>query len=232
MFSSISTIMALPDEASIRDKSVCRVSCRQYRPSVVRTLTGLVDVDRPVASQVRVRDMVWSLSMICRYNGHAPVFYSVAEHSVLSVGLSEVLGPDLGDTVRLAVLCHDLHEAYVGDCIRPLKSVLQDFRRLEEGWELAVAEYLGIFLTPGEQSHVREVDLLMAIIEMSTFYDDPPERQLAASLGLESALLRKPEGWSPERARDEFMGVLERLRPGSACTPDGTSLQGFGKERL
>ena len=66
-------------------------------------------------------DIATSLSNICRFNGHLPSFYSVAEHSVRVAWWLT----DQGFTADIALtgLLHDAAEAYVGDMMRPLKRV-------------------------------------------------------------------------------------------------------------
>ena len=68
---------------------------------------------------ITLNDVAHSLSMICRYNGHVPTFYSVAEHSVRVASLLETNGHPRN--VVLTGLLHDASETYVGDMVRPLK---------------------------------------------------------------------------------------------------------------
>lgn len=84
-------------------------------------------------------DIAQSLSHLCRFNGHTEKFYSVAEHSVL---VSLALEHKYPDDTELAFygLMHDAQEAYVGDVATPLKSMLPDFRHLEQQvWDHAIA---------------------------------------------------------------------------------------------
>jgi len=72
----------------------------------------------PTVDAISIHDIAHSLSLLCRYNGHTPQFYSVAEHSVL---VSRILPDDLA----LVGLLHDATEAYVGDMSRPCKKSLR-----------------------------------------------------------------------------------------------------------
>lgn len=205
MLLSIFVNMSLPDEASNLDKSVAS------------TLTGRVDVARPTAAQVRVLDMAWALSMLCRYNGQVPFFYSVAEHSVLATHLSEAMQPDLRGEVRLAVLCHDLHEAYMGDFISPLKVLFPEYRELERRWEEAVREALGLRLSVEESDHVVKVDRLMKVVETSVFFDALPSGNGELSLFVAELVAKHgPRGWNPGTAHEEFTTVLKSLWQGVA----------------
>jgi uncharacterized protein len=86
----------------------------------IETVTGVAfDVMNPEPGSVNLTDVAWSISKICRYNGHVPSFYSVAEHSVrVAWWLAE---RDESPEVVLTGLLHDASEAYVGDMVRPLK---------------------------------------------------------------------------------------------------------------
>jgi hypothetical protein len=75
-----------------------------------------------------------SLSLLCRYGGHCQEFYSVAEHCV---NVSFVVSPENA----LWGLLHDAAEGLgLIDMPRPVKSLLRDYYRLEEGIMRAVAE--------------------------------------------------------------------------------------------
>lgn len=77
------------------------------------------DYDNPT---VNLGDIAHALAFTCRYGGHIPVFYSVAEHSlVVSHQLERVYGDS---ALALSGLLHDAHEAYIGDVVGPFKSRL------------------------------------------------------------------------------------------------------------
>ena len=109
----------------------------------------------PVAEDVTWRDIAISLGRVCRFNGHTTAFYSVAQHSMLAVGvvreafagkgrLSHLMtaAGDAADDVKaaiakarhddethrrmlLATLLHDAHEAYIGDIATPVAQALE-----------------------------------------------------------------------------------------------------------
>lgn len=100
--------------------------------SLLTTSHVAYNVIDPCHEDVRAEDVARSLSHICRYNGHVPSFYSVAEHclrvarwlrlATRPVGItSQIMVPDSGPSLQLTGLLHDAAEAYVGDMIRPLK---------------------------------------------------------------------------------------------------------------
>lgn len=72
-------------------------------------------------------EIAHSLSMQCRYTGHARRFYSVAEHSLLVSAIMLEFG--LGDPRE--GLLHDAVEAYLSDIAAPWKAMLPDYKRIE-----------------------------------------------------------------------------------------------------
>lgn len=104
------------------------------------TASGIqFDVLHPRMDRVDVYDVARSLSHICRYNGHLPGFYSVAEHSVRVSEHLQTSGED--PLVCLTGLLHDAAEAYIGDMVRPIKK-LPEMKVFEEDIEPRVAVVL------------------------------------------------------------------------------------------
>jgi len=84
----------------------------------IQTYTGgKFDFDDLESNEINIEDIAHSLSMLCRYNGHTKMFYSVAEHSLL---IAEVVS----DKAKLFALLHDAAEVYISDISRPLKKFL------------------------------------------------------------------------------------------------------------
>lgn len=116
-----------------------------------------IDYDDPRPEQISLEDVAHGLSMLCRYGGHTPFFYSVAEHAVLVAGLLAEDGwtPPL----ILAGLHHDDHEAYLGDLPTPLKNVLGDrYEILRDRFDVAISEALGWSLSLADHSAVHQAD--------------------------------------------------------------------------
>lgn len=97
----------------------------------------------PRVMDVRIEDIAHSLALICRFGGHIPRWYSVAEHSVEC--WLKAVGELQPRDVQLATLLHDAAEAYLGDVVKPLKVLLDPiYGPLEKKNEQAIAKRFGI----------------------------------------------------------------------------------------
>lgn len=99
----------------------------------------------PRPEDFNIEDIARSLSQICRFGGHCRPFYSVAQHSYFVSCLAEKEAKVRGLITRpfaLAGLLHDAAEAYIGDCVRPLKrtSAMMRYRDVEKSIEEALAQ--------------------------------------------------------------------------------------------
>lgn len=109
---------------------------------VIETVTGVrANILDLTHEMINLEDISTSLSHICRYNGHVPHFYSVAEHSVLVANWLEDNGHD--PKTILTGLLHDASEAYVGDMVRPLKRH-EEYGAAHQRAEEKIAEKISI----------------------------------------------------------------------------------------
>jgi len=122
----------------------------------------------PRPDEIYIKDIAHHLSLICRFGGATPWFYSVAEHSLWVSKLSAP--PD-----RLWGLLHDAAEAYLGDIIRPVKRhpCLADFTYAEYTLLSVIMRKFG--LPPEEPASVRNADELMLGIEGCNLHGRVPE---------------------------------------------------------
>ncbi len=94
-----------------------------------QTFSGKVfDLVNPDPESVSIKDIAVALANQCRFNGHTRRFYSVAEHCLyVSRAVSGI-----SREMAYYGLMHDAAEAYVGDVVAPLKSLLPEYRAVEE----------------------------------------------------------------------------------------------------
>ena len=133
----------------------------------IETLSGLkVSIFEPEHDMFNLEDIATSLSHICRYNGHVPHFYSVAEHCVKVAHWIEKHTFDYD--IILTGLLHDAAEAYVGDMVRPLKRH-EEYGRKHQATENAIAKkihekfgghfpYIDIIHEADKQVYIWEVE--------------------------------------------------------------------------
>lgn len=88
----------------------------------MHTQNGKVSLLDPQPEQIRLDDIIYSLSNTNRFTGHSQI--SVLEHSVRAYLFACDMG--IEDPQKLlTVLMHDAHEAYVGDISSPLKIAMR-----------------------------------------------------------------------------------------------------------
>lgn len=117
----------------------------------------------PRPSEVRLFDIAHPLSQQCRFTGHLPFFYSVAQHSInVALELKRMGAPE---HVQLMGLLHDGSEAYIADINRPAKSRLSQYYEIETLVQNSI--WTAFDLTPEahELSLVRHADDLMLAVE-------------------------------------------------------------------
>ncbi len=91
----------------------------------------------PDSTEIDIRDIAHSLSLLCRFNGHCREFYSVAEHSCR---VSAIVPREHA----LWGLLHDAAEAYISDLPRPLKEQMPAFNRYEDRLLAVIMERFGL----------------------------------------------------------------------------------------
>ena len=125
--------------------------------SFIQTASGKhFDYLNASTDDVVIEDIATALSNICRFAGHLPEFYSVAQHSVLC---SQIVQPEFA----FEALLHDAAEAYCLDMPAPLKALLPDYRRLETMIDDLIRSAFGL---PFHHSDVvKYADLIMLATE-------------------------------------------------------------------
>lgn len=162
-----------------------------YTPNCIRTFSGnFVNVFEPIAEMICIEDIAHALSNLCRFGGHLPKFYSVAQHSVLcSNGVDE--------KYKLQALMHDASEAYILDVPTPIKKQLNQYKEMEDKLMHLIADKFG-FTYPLEEE-VKNIDKDMLHFEWH-------------HLMLLKPLDYKFECWSPAIAKEQFIKTFNSLQ--------------------
>lgn len=104
-----------------------------YNPGCIRTFTGkYINPIEPDLELICLEDIAHALSMQCRFGGHLPRFYSVAQHCV---AVASLLPPGL----QRQGLMHDASEAYLIDVPRPVKEQLTNYKGIENNLMYTIA---------------------------------------------------------------------------------------------
>ena len=159
--------------------------------------------NRPEESDVTLDDLASALSNICRFSGHLPCFYSVAQHLV---NTSKIVDPEFA----FDALMHDTAEAFTNDLPTPLKWALPIFKELEVKIESAMAEKFGFNYPYPPQ--VKQADTEMLILEKLYVKKDDrvwPQYEGIIVDHLVDKVDLKP--WQPQRAKREFLERYEEL---------------------
>lgn len=175
----------------------------------MQTLTGKkLDPFNPTPDTVCIEDVAHALSNLCRFGGHCKRFYSVAEHSVRG---TEFIIDEYEDLdLAFDFLMHDTSEYAFQDLVRPIKKQLPDYENAEHAMQKFLAGHFG-FRYPFVPL-VHEIDNRMLVTEAVALLRDGPvenwhQGMLCAPIILEDAEL----GWSPGRARLEFITLYNQL---------------------
>lgn len=167
---------------------------------------GRFNYNRPEESDVTLDDIATALSNICRYAGHLPYFYSVAQHLV---NTSRIVPSEHAFTA----LMHDTAEAFTNDLPTPLKWALPVFKDLEVKIESAMAKKFG-FEYPYPDV-VKQADTEMLILEKINVKGDtsvwPNYEGIVVDHHVDKVDLK---GWQPCRAKREFLERFEELTSG------------------
>ncbi|VVT49194.1 COG1896: Predicted hydrolases of HD superfamily [Kosakonia radicincitans] len=127
------------------------------KETFIQTYTGKkFDYLKATADDIDIEDIANALANICRFSGHVPEFYSVAQHSVLCSQIVPV-------EYAFEALMHDAAEAYVQDIPAPLKALLPDYRNIEQMVDDLIREKFS--LSRKHSPVVKRADLTMLATE-------------------------------------------------------------------
>lgn len=175
-----------------------------------------VDLAAPNPDSIEIRSIAAALSKICRFGGHCPQFYSVAEHCVHAANLAAEDGWPI--EVQKAILLHDAAEAYIGDMTKPLKMLVRDYAAIESRVEIAIAIAFDIDFSRRHET-IKHYDRQMLKAEKTAMWPDDSEKWTGfAGLELRSVPLRF---WTPGAAELNFLSAAKTLQ---LASPDTSAL--------
>jgi len=164
-----------------------------------------VDPFEMTIDDLDIMDIAHSLSMQCRYAGHIPTFYSVAEHCVRTVELmaeeAELSYEELrGHRVARSLLLHDADEAYLQDLVNPVKSrpEMEAYRDAGDRIHALVVEKYDCLDLDDDRQHAKVVK----------GYD-----KLAYEAERTNIRTGRAQGFSQPEAYAAFIGMWYLLRP-------------------
>ena len=164
-------------------------------PDILTNTGGYFKFLEPWSSDFDIETIAHALSHICRFTGHTRVFYSVAQHSVITSHLVPA-------EHQLAALLHDAAEAFLGDVSKPLKGLLPDYGALEKKIEPAVFARFGLPETLDKS--IKHADLVMLLTEARDLMPEHDNAAWALRMGA-TPLEGTIEPWSSERAKTESL---------------------------
>ena len=163
-----------------------------YTPNCIRTFSGIyMNVFEPTIEMICIEDIAHALSHQCRFGGHLPDFYSVAQHCIL-------MSERMHESHQLAALLHDASEAYLLDIPSPIKKGLINYKDLEDNLMNLIAKRFGFEYPLHEK--VKEVDNFMLQWEWSTLMLNkrmfPPIKCISSTEAKEMFFTTFKELWS------------------------------------
>jgi len=169
------------------------------RGDYIHTYTGKkFYVLDPRPDDIDIRDIAHALSNLCRFGGHSPMFYSVAEHSVL---VSEAV--PIKDA--LWGLLHDASEAYLCDIPRPFKQYLTNYKELEECIQRAIGNAFGLSWPIPDSVHFIDRNIVAA--EAIQLWNDELDWTKVYPT-INTTILY----WEPEEAEWNFLEAFKTLQ--------------------
>lgn len=103
----------------------------------IRTISGqYVNVFEPNPDTLLIGDIAHALSNQCRFGGHLPRFFSVAQHSLLCYLIAN-------EDSKFDALMHDASEAYLLDMPKPIKMEISQYNDIENNLMNILANKFG-----------------------------------------------------------------------------------------
>lgn len=163
----------------------------------------------PDASNVSIKDIAHSLSMQCRYGGHAKFFYSVGEHSI---HVADILrGWGFSPRVQLGGLLHDCDEGLgLPDVPRPVKKNLPGYREAGERIQEAVFKKYGLDWPMYPEITVADNSILF-LVERKLLMGDINNEHWSYDGELRDCGNVEIKGWGPAETERKFLTRFNEL---------------------
>ncbi|HEV8513268.1 MAG TPA: hypothetical protein VGQ59_08315 [Cyclobacteriaceae bacterium] len=120
----------------------------------------------PKPEHININDIAAGLGNNSHFGGQVPKFFSIAEHSMLTMKL--VLDATSDNELAFAGLLHDASEAITGDFRKPIKDNIRDIVPIEKKIQQVIFEKYG--LSPELLKAVKPFDIQAQEIEYQNFY--------------------------------------------------------------
>lgn len=165
-------------------------------------------------SEFDVTDMASALSRMCRYGGHLSDehdddIYSVAQHSVYVYKLLVLTGAPT--RVLPWAIAHDMPEAYWTDVPSPLKSLLPNYKAMENNSAALLRGRFGIPYDEEIERYVKWADVQVLYAESQELTSIPAELWDDGAVSEHTLFEIDPQFflWRPRFARAEFLATFE-----------------------
>lgn len=156
--------------------------------TTIKTISGRkIDVFSPTEDMIEIQDIAHSLSHQCRFGGHIPFFYSVAQHSVECANIAY--------KDKLQALLHDASEAYLLDMPKPIKHHLTEYKKIEYRLMKVISNKFN-FCYPLSH-YVKKVDNVMFQYENKNLW--------------EINEINEMDIWNKEKAEKKFLNAFYNL---------------------
>lgn len=173
------------------------------QPTIMTFRGTYFDYTNPRGCNIHIEDIAHGLSNVCRFAGHTPRFYSVAQHCVMA---SRLVPPEHA----LQTLLHDASEAFMGDVPTPLKMLLPEYKAIEREVQAAIYEQFG--LPAKDHPEVKCADLQMLRLEKHYLMrQDGGKVPWAILEGVELPNIVLDNCWVPQIAKMAFLARYDQI---------------------
>lgn len=165
-----------------------------------------VNIANPDPSTIELESIAAALSKVCRFGGHCPQFYSVAEHCIHATDLACSEG--FVSDALVAVFLHDAAEAYIGDMVKPLKLMIPQYGETEQRIESAIEAAFCVDFAKWSDV-IKRFDRALLKAEKVTMWPDDREKWAGFS-DIEDCDIRL-QFWEPREAEMQFLAMARTL---------------------